>query len=257
MKIFCIDLSNTHTQGAIIEDQKILWQDAVATKSIDKRISTWELKLSNKRVASIALASVVPSKSNLIYKLAKKTGIPLFHLTAENCPIPLDYPQPNEIGQDRLANAIAAAYIIQRNTIIIDLGTATNFDIYDRQKGYIGGIIAPGLALMIEYLHQKTALLPKLDPENLDTEEIIGKSTLEGLKIGCDYGYAGMIQNLLNRLLKNTEKSDPDFPIIIATGGYSQWIQKRIRPIPKVISDLTLQGIYLAATKQIKSNSLL
>ena len=66
MKIFCIDLSNTHTQGAIIEGQKILWQDAVSTKSIDKRIPTWASQLSNQRIASVALASVVPSKSNLI-----------------------------------------------------------------------------------------------------------------------------------------------------------------------------------------------
>ena len=256
MRIFCTDLSNTHTRGAVIENQKIIWQDAVSTKSIEKRIPTWESQLSNLSVSSVALASVVPLKNDIIYQLADYKGIPLFHLTSENCPIPLDYPQPSEIGQDRLANAVAAAYMIQANTIIIDLGTATNFDVYHHPKGYAGGIIAPGLALMTEYLHQKTALLPKLDPQNLDTEEILGKSTLEALKVGCDYGYAGMIQNLLDRLLKNAEESDQQFPSIVATGGYSQWIQKRIRPIPKVIPDLTLQGIYLAATKQINKEDL-
>ena len=96
--------------------------------------------------------------------------------------VTVDYPQPETIGADRLANAMAAAHLYGAPSVVVDFGTALTFDVVNDQKAYVGGIIAPGISLMTDYFHEKTALLPKITVA--DPKAIIGKSTEQAMQIG-------------------------------------------------------------------------
>jgi len=124
--------------------------------------------------------------------------------------------------------------------VVVDFGTAVTFDVVNRKGNYVGGIIAPGLSAMTDYLHEKTALLPKITIREINA--VIGKSTEEAMLIGAVHGYRGLIRGLLNEL-KQTLKSDP-LPVV-ATGGYAQLLAARIPEITAVEPLLTLQGLQL------------
>ena len=94
----------------------------------------------------------------------------------------IDYPKPDSIGPDRLANAVAACASFGAPVVVVDFGTAVTFDVVDGKGNYVGGIIAPGLAAMTNYLHEKTALLPKIEIREIKTA--IGKSTEEAMLVG-------------------------------------------------------------------------
>src|SRR4029079_17632037 len=112
----------------------------------------------------------------------------------------IDYPRPNTIGADRLANAVAARHHFGAPVVVVDFGTAVTFDVVHRSGKYVGGIIAPGLAAMTDYLHEKTALLPRIKIR--EVKGIIGKSTREATLIGTVHGYRGLIHGLVSELRK-------------------------------------------------------
>ena len=125
------------------------------------------------------------------------------------------------------------------------MGTAVTFDILT-DKGYEGGVIAPGLGIITRYLHEQTALLPMLDPADLLVSTGIGKTTLDGMRLGCTVGFAGMMDALLNTVLEQLAKWGVPPPAIFATGGTAgvlpkSW-QNRIRWEP----DITLLGLETA-----------
>src|SRR5437899_2086157 len=99
----------------------------------------------------------------------------------------IDYPRPETIGPDRLANAVAARHHFGAPVVVVDFGTAVTFDVVNRAGDYAGGIIAPGLAAMTDYLHEKTALLPSIKIREI--KRVIGKSTEEAMLIGAVHGY--------------------------------------------------------------------
>jgi type III pantothenate kinase len=115
--------------------------------------------------------------------------------------LPITYPQPGEIGQDRLANAAGAHALVGSPAVVIDLGTAVTFDIMTRAGGYEGGIIAPGPALMTRYLHERTAQLPLVEDLTSPLERVIGRSTSEAMRIGAMLGFAGLVQTCLDAVL--------------------------------------------------------
>ncbi|MCB1224410.1 MAG: type III pantothenate kinase [Verrucomicrobiales bacterium] len=158
--------------------------------------------------------------------------------------IGIRYPEPASIGPDRLANAIALAHQYGAPGIGIDFGTAVTFDIVAADACYIGGIIAPGLRLMTDYLHERTALLPRVDLR--EPPHAIGQSTQEAILAGAAIGYRGMVQGLLDAV-KAELPPTPRAPVVVATGGDAAWIIQGMRadqPI-HVDPDLTLHGLRL------------
>ena len=123
----------------------------------------------------------------------------------------------------------------------VDFGTAVTFDVVDRRGCYVGGIIAPGLAAMTSYLHEKTALLPHIHIR--DTEAVVGKNTEEAMLIGAVHGYRGLIRELLARL--KSELKSRKLPVV-ATGGYAALMAARLPEITAVAPLLTLEGLRLA-----------
>ncbi len=159
-------------------------------------------------------------------------------------PIGIRYPKPESIGPDRLANAIAlsAMHVTPgKPGIVLDFGTAVTFDILSEDNCYIGGVIAPGLRLMTDYLHERTALLPRVHLHEPTTA--IGQSTEGAILAGAGFGYRGMIRGILDALRKELPQGDE--ARVVSTGGDAEWIVSGMVEIQAVDPDLTLHGLRL------------
>jgi type III pantothenate kinase len=154
--------------------------------------------------------------------------------------IGIEYPKPKSIGPDRLANAIAVKHHFGAPAIVVDFGTAVTFDVVNQQGNYIGGIIAPGLAAMTDYLHEKTALLPRIKIR--EVSQVVGKNTEQAMLIGAVHGYRGLVSELIAELRR--ELRTRRLPVV-ATGGYAKLIASKLPGITAVEPLLTLEGLRL------------
>ena len=151
----------------------------------------------------------------------------------------IDYPKPKLIGADRLANAAAVAKLYGYPAIVVDFGTAVTFDIISASGAYIGGVIAPGLEAMTNFLYQRTALLPKLSLK--EPQRAIGKSTLDAMRSGAVFGYRGLVREILARI--KAEQFSRKKVAVIATGGYARLIASKLPEVALVHPHLTLEGL--------------
>jgi len=194
------------------------------------------------RLTGAALCSVVPKATpratRLAERLSGKSCLVLGPQTIRG--VGIDYPDPNSIGPDRLANAVAASHHFGSPVVVVGFGTAVAFDVVNGAGNYIGGIIAPGLAAMTEYLHEKTALLPRITIR--EVRAVVGKSTEEAMLVGAVHGYRGLIRELISEL--KTELKCPDLPVV-ATGGYAKLIAAKLPEITAVEPLVTLEGLRL------------
>ena len=191
---------------------------------------------------SASLASVVPGATAVAWGLLG--GLPeahhLRHDTVRG--LGFDYPSPAEVGQDRLANCIGAQVMAGAPAVVVDMGTATTFDVLTA-KGYAGGVIAPGLSVMTSYLHGRTALLPELDPNSIRGGTAIGKSTAEAMRAGCALGFAGMIERILDNLLAELATQGVPSPALLATGGTADFLPPALASRLRREPHLTLVGL--------------
>lgn len=237
---FFVDISNTYTKcvaGSLTSFSKKSYYHPTA-----KLNSKWVKEISREYPSAVWwVSSVVPHCNQyFIQTIAKEK---LFFLNAKcKLGIQIEYPQPQKIGADRLANAVAAAEIYGAPSIVVDFGTAVTFDLISKKRAYIGGVIAPGLRLMTNYLHEKTALLPNI--ELRAPKSAIGKSTVEAMRVGAFTGYCGLVKEILSALCK--EMGSPK-PRVIATGGDAAQLARYIPQIEKVHPRLTLLGLQLVA----------
>lgn len=193
-------------------------------------------------ITGACFCSVVPNASPFCHDFLRARGIQPLELNAATLRgVGIDYPAPETIGADRLANAIAVKAHYGAPSLVVDFGTAVTFDVVDRAGNYVGGIIAPGLSAMTDYLHEKTALLPKISIR--EPEAVIGRNTEEAMLIGAVHGYRGLIRGLIYELRIELEKID--LPVV-ATGGYAELIARNVREITAVQPNLTLEGLRLA-----------
>jgi type III pantothenate kinase len=148
------------------------------------------------------------------------------------------YPRKKQIGADRLANAVAVVELHGAPAIVVDFGTAVTFDIVNARSEYVGGVIAPGLASVTEYLYQRTALLPRITLA--EPKSVIGKSTVDAMRVGAVIGYRGLVKEILHAL-----KREPGMKraVIVATGGYGDLMARKIPEIERVNPLLTLEGL--------------
>lgn len=253
MNTLCIDVGNTSTHYGLVSGQRVLSTGHFPTQAFASGSSPEFARLVAPllaQAAGIAFCSVVPTINPHLRASLAAADRPIFHLTHETCAgLDLVYPKPAEIGQDRIANAIAAQEFHGTPAIVIDMGTAVTFDIVSTQ-GYEGGIIAPGLAVMTRYLHEQTALLPELSADDLlDVEGAIGKSTVHAMQLGVAIGFSGMIDALLQKVIAELrQRGEPD-PVVLSTGGSvanltRDWAQKS-----RFVQDLTLMGLGVAASR--------
>lgn len=150
----------------------------------------------------------------------------------------IDYPRPATIGADRLANACGAVRRYGAPVIVADFGTAVTFDVISRAGAYCGGVIAPGLPLMFDYLHDRTALLPDLRPGSFS--HAVGRSTAEAMQMGARWGYQGMVREILKQLMARMPGRQAT---VCATGGFAGWALRGYGGGIRLDPDLTLFGL--------------
>lgn len=240
-----IDISNTFTKYATATYSTLNRASRFPTKQWDLK-ECKKLALKTKRT-QVIISSVVPS-ANLYFKKV----FPEAHFLSYQSPlgIKICYPNPKQIGADRLANAVAVVAQGVAPAVVIDFGTAVTFDVIDAQKSYRGGVIAPGLAALTDYLHEKTALLPKIQLK-LPTRAI-GQSTLEAMQIGAFLGYQGLIETILQAIRKEIKSPHGKKLTYYATGGDATILASPLRRkklLNKIDPMLTLRGLHFVAQR--------
>jgi type III pantothenate kinase len=145
--------------------------------------------------------------------------------------------RPNEVGADRLANAVGGHLICPEPLVVVDFGTATTFDVVDGEGSYAGGVISPGINLSIEALHSATAMLPRIAVAA--PPHVIGKNTLEAMQSGIFWGYIGLIEGVIGRIQK--EFGDP--LTVIATGGLAPLFVNATPVIRRLEPEITMRGL--------------
>jgi type III pantothenate kinase len=243
--ILLFDIGNTHTHIGLSRGGRIIQQKDIATAAWGNGSAESDVLrfVGARQIEGAILCSVVPKATPKVEHAVKRAwGIKCQRLTSQSVRgVGIDYPRPETIGADRLANALAANCLFGAPVVVIDFGTAVTFDVVDRKGNYVGGIIAPGLAAMTDYLHEKTALLPRIRIR--EVRGAIGKSTEKAMLIGAVKGYRGLIRELIGEL--RTELGARRLPVI-ATGGYARLISAGLAGITSVEPLLTLKGLSLA-----------
>ncbi len=247
--LLLLDIGNTHTHLGLANNRRILRQADIRTDEWAQGSAGGRIKkfLRGASLERAALCSVVPEATRSAAGVIKQSwGLPLFQLNHRTLRgVGIHYPEPKSIGPDRLANALAARTHFGAPVVAVDFGTAVTFDVVDEHGNYVGGIIAPGLASMTDYLHEKTALLPRIKIR--EEPGIIGKSTEQAMLIGAVHGYRGMIRELIQELKRQLGHSR--LPVV-ATGGYARLISSKLPEISAVDPLLTLEGLRLAAVQR-------
>jgi type III pantothenate kinase len=235
-----IDISNSFTKLAFSSEKKIARPERIATSKFNAAFL--HRLLGRHKIDLLVVSSVVPKKNNQIKRAASRTKILWINATTE-LGVGIDYPSPKTIGADRLANAAAVTSLYGVPAIVVDFGTAVTFDIVSAKKKYIGGVIAPGLESMTNFLYQRTALLPKLSLH--EPRSAVGKSTVEAMLSGAIFGYRGLVREIIARI--KGEKFPRQHVEVIATGGYAELIARDLPEIDAVHPNLTLEGLRLVA----------
>lgn len=155
--------------------------------------------------------------------------------------------RPDAVGADRLVNAVAAHDRYKGALIVVDFGTATTFDVVAANGDYEGGVIAPGVNLSVEALHQAAAMLPRVAVER--TQAVIGKDTVPAMQSGIYWGYVALIEGLIARIKAEYEKP----MTVVATGGLANLFTKQIAAIDHYDSDLTIRGLVLIHARNVKT----
>jgi type III pantothenate kinase len=242
--ILLFDIGNTHTHVGLADDWRVLKQANIPTRAwLGGGAAALAKKFAGKNIITGAvLCSVVPRATPFVCKTVRAVWrLETLELNPRTIRgVGIDYPKPNSIGPDRLANAVAARKCFGAPVVVVDFGTAVTFDVVNSKGNYIGGIIAPGLAAMTDYLHEKTALLPKIKIREI--QSAVGKSTEQAMLIGAVHGYRGLVRELIRNLKRELKAGQ--LPVV-ATGGYAKLIAAKLPEISAVAPDLTLEGLRL------------
>ena len=250
MKFAVVDVGNTSTAVGLWSDGRVTcvshWDGGFAEASGAVR----EI-VEAKGVTTIAYVSVVPKRDRFWKDFAKEFGLELRQVS-HRCfqsagrrtrtsdrkpPITIDYPHPETIGADRLADAAGAVSRYGAPLIVMDFGTALTAAVVTRDRVWCGGVIAPGFPLMRDYLFERTAKLPRMKIGTGRAPKI-GRTTEEAMRFGALVGYRGMVREIVSELKRNFKE---DFRLV-ATGGFAKWVLKDL-DLPFVIDPtLTLYG---------------
>src|SRR6266536_2646223 len=233
-----IDVSNSFTKLAFASPSRIGRASKIATPILTaERIARI---LHGRDFATLVVSSVVPKKNREIKHAAGNRKV-IWLTSQSRLNVRIDYPNPKRIGADRLANAVAVAKLYGTPAIVIDFGTAVTFDIVAADNTYIGGVIAPGLEAMTNFLYHRTALLPRISLR--EPRSAIGKSTNQAMLAGAIFGYRGLVREILQRI--TAEKSWKGKVRVVATGGYAKLISRKLPEVETVHENLTLEGLRL------------
>jgi len=192
-------------------------------------------------VTAVAISSVVPPLDPILRQVAELYFHlkPFFIEPGIKTGLPILTDNPSEVGADRIANCVAAFDHFGGPTIVVDMGTATTFDVISRKGEFLGGAIAPGLRISADALFSRAARLPRVDIKK--PAKVIGTSTVDNMQIGLYYGYIGLVDGILTRMIAELGPETK----IVATGGLARLIASGSQYISTVDDRLTLTGLCL------------
>ena len=246
------DIGNTSTRICLVNKKsKIIKEDIVETKKLLIKNNIYKFLnpfLKKKIKKKIVFSSVVPKIYKKINKFLVKKNFKSFEIKKLplNKIFKINIDNYQQLGSDRIANAIGAFILFKTNCLIVDFGTATTFDIVKKPGIYEGGVIAPGIKLSILNLSKFTAALPIFKLKS--NSKVFGKNTKDALNAGFLWGYQGLIRNIINKI---NLKFKTKFKIIL-TGGYSHTFAKFINNNSTIDKHITIKGIMFIYKKLIK-----
>lgn len=245
--ILLIDVGNTNVTIGACENDEIIASWRMTTNK-DQTSDEIGVLLRNfftyngidaKKISGTIISSVVPPiMYSLTHAVRKYIGTePIVVKNTSKIGLTVKYDNPKEVGADRLVNAVAAIKKYKAPLIIVDFGTATTFCAINNNNEYLGGVILPGVKISLNALVEKTAKLPRIEIAKPDS--VIGKSTVESMQSGMYYGYAGSVDNIVNKMKEELGED----ATVIATGGLARMIAKESKTIDTIDSGLTLEGL--------------
>ncbi len=254
-RVLTVDIGNSRTHWALFENETPVDSGDVSSPHLKpalRKILGGESP-GDPSPSGVIACSVAPAIREILRREAERSGIPCVFLTHENVGnLALGYSRPEEIGPDRLANALGAGRHFDPPFIIIDMGTAVTVDAITRTNGYEGGAIAPGLAMLSDYLAEKTALLPRIDLTETVRRTGIGRTTREAMEIGCTHGFDGMISKLVETVSAEVESIDKTVPTVLATGGSFKWVEEGFVGRFPYYPRLALEGLLCRADELLR-----
>jgi type III pantothenate kinase len=246
--LLVLDVGNTNTtlgvyDGAILQHGWRLTSDRQRTVDEYGILCRNLLQLAGLKsdaIAEIAVSSVVPPLNFTLEKMAEVYfGIKPLFVDSSNCGMPILYEDPDEVGADRIVNAVAAFAKYGGPSVIVDFGTATTFDALSGKGEYLGGIICPGIQISADALFQRAARLYRVEIKRPD--HVIGTNPTASMQSGLYYGNVAMVDGVIEKMIAELGAGAR----AIATGGLAPLIMAGSRLINTVDSDLTLEGLRL------------
>jgi len=243
-----VDVGNSHTVVGLWKAGSLLQTLRLSTDA-KRTADEWRILLSSwfkdAKISRAAFCSVVPAASSALGEAITAMGVksPLWLSSEIKLNFTFNYPQPQSLGADRIADLIAAKHYFGDNCIAVDFGTAITFSVLTN-GAFQGGVIAPGITSSLEALFSSTAKLPKIAFHQ--TKSGIGKSTGESIEIGAFIGWRGVVREILAEIRRELPDAGANHKVI-ATGGISESLEFAPDFFDVVDKNLTLKGLYLAA----------
>ena len=247
--LLVIDVGNSNTSLGVFRCAELIahWR---LTTNLARTVDEYGVHARNlfelahldfKAIDAIAIASVVPPLNYTLKRMAEVYFqiTPLFVDNATNTGLHILYEPASDVGADRIVDAVAAIQKYGSPCIVVDFGTATTFNAINAKGEYVGGAITPGIMISTEALFARTAKLPRVDIKR--PNKVIGSSTVAAMQSGLYYGYAGLVDGVLERMIEEIGEK----PRVIATGGLAQLIATGSKFIELVDDTLTLEGLRL------------
>lgn len=246
--LFCIDIGNTNIVLGVTDKDRILYHWRIRT---EKEVTPDELGIlvSNlfqsvgmtlSDIKGTIISCVVPPLLNTVEEFSHRyfNIKPMIVGPGLKTGMPIQYDNPKEVGADRIVNAVGAYEKYHTALVVVDFGTATTFDFISREGAYIGGAIAPGVLISCEALFQKASKLPRVEIF-AQPKSVIARDTISSMNVGIIYGYAGLVDGIVNRMKKESGEQ----LTAVATGGLAPLISDVSETIDHVEEFLTLQGL--------------
>jgi type III pantothenate kinase len=254
--LLVIDVGNSNTSLGVYRGKELLAHWRLTTnpaRTIDEygvhSRNLFELaQMDFTDIEAIAIASVVPPLNYTLKRMAEV----YFHLTplfvdhTTDTGLKILYEPASDVGADRIVDAVAAITNYGSPCIVVDFGTATTFNAINSAGEYLGGVITPGIMISSEALFSRTAKLPRVDIKR--PQKVVGTSTVAAMQSGLYYGYAGLVDGVLERMIDEMDVQ----PRVIATGGLAQLIATGSKFIEKVDDTLTLEGLRLIYERTLR-----
>jgi type III pantothenate kinase len=249
--ILVFDIGNTEIVLGLFEGSELADHWRVATypeRTVDEfgllvRALLRESGFDADEIRAAVIGSVVPQVTSVAADMAERhLGARILIVTAATpLPIRLDVDEPLSVGADRILNTLAASRLFRRDTIVVDLGTATTFDCITATGDFVGGVIAPGVRTGAETLVRRTARLPRVDLDPPDN--VIGRRTDTSLRSGIFFGAVESIDGIVRRIRSEWQRPTA---LVVATGGLAPLLGPHCATVDRIEPFITLHGLAMA-----------